>query len=74
MRPFRTVAAVLSLAWGIWYGHAAFGDVDIETMANWARFFQFGNVTVFLLMGFMFKNEQWEIKAEKKLRELEDDG
>lgn len=74
VRPFRTVAALLSLAWGVWYAHAALSDVDILAMANVARFLQFGNVTIFLLMGFMFKNEQWEIRAKKKLKELNDDG
>lgn len=74
VRPFRIVAALLALAWGVWFAHAAFGDSDIETMADWARFLQFGNVTVFLLLGFMFKNEQWEIGAAKNLKELEDDG
>lgn len=73
VRPFRTVVALLSLVWGAWYAVAALTDVDILVMADWARFLQFGNVAVFLLLGFMFKNEQWEIRAGEKLKELTDD-
>lgn len=74
IRVFRLVGSVLTACWSVYYFVAGLGDADLSIMINAARSLQYMNLAMFLLWGFLFHYEAWEIEARVKLEELIEDG
>lgn len=74
IRIFRAFGSVLTLAWSVWYGHAAFSSASLLGLADTARILQYMNLLMFLAWGFLWTENRWVREARKRLKELDSDG
>lgn len=71
IRIFRAIGAFITLAWSVWYGHAAFSTASFEALADSARILQYLNLLMFLSWGFLWTETRWIREARERLAELE---
>ena len=71
IRLFRLVGAGLAGGWSLFYVLAAWTSVGIHVLADMARVLNYFTLMMFILWGFLFHHEAWEIGARERLEAME---